>query len=85
MPGWIIMPNKYSDAELKAKLGHHGWRLETARQDNAITGTLKEVLEFMHERHKMGVPRGLILEIETKIELDMLQIEQLWRYLGLPV
>jgi hypothetical protein len=79
------MPNKYSDAELKTKLGHYGWRLETAHRDNAITGTLKEVLEVMHERHKMGVPRGLVQEIETEIELDILQVEQLWRYLGLPV
>jgi len=27
----------------------------------------------------------LIEEIETSVELDMLQIAQLWRYLGLPV
>ena len=78
------MPGKYSDAELKARLGQHGWRLLAPHAEQAITGTLKEVLEFMHERHMMGLPRGMIEEIKTNMELDMLQTEQLWRYLGLP-
>jgi hypothetical protein len=81
----VLMPNKYSDDELKAKLGNSGWRLESAHKDHSLSGTLKGVLEFMHEKHKTGVPRGRIEEIETKIELDMIQIELLWRYLGLPV
>lgn len=79
------MSQKYSDSELKAKLGNHGWSLVAAHKDHAISGTLKEVLEFMHAKHKIGAPRGQIHEIETKIELDLLQIEQLWRFLGLPV
>ena len=81
----VMIPEKYSDDELKIKLGNSGWRLDSTHKDHILSGTLKDVLEFMHEKHKAGVPRGLIQEIETKIELDMIQVELLWRYLGLPV
>jgi hypothetical protein len=80
------MAEKYTEDELTARVKTPGWRLVTGRKDdNAVTGRLEQVLGVTHERHKSGQAPGLIQEIETGIELDMIQIELLWRYLGLPV
>ena len=80
------MPDKYTLDELTKRLKSPGWRLVTKRKDNnTVTGTLEHVLGVTRERHKGGQAPGLIEEIETKIELNMIQIELLWRYLGLPV
>ena len=61
-----------------------GWALISGQKEQSISGTLSELLGITHDRHKRGHAPGLIREIETAIELDMIQIEQLWRYLGLP-
>jgi hypothetical protein len=47
-----------------------------------VTGTLEEVLKSGHQQRGQA---ARIQELETTIELDMIQIEKLWRYLGLPV
>lgn len=54
-------------------------------KDNPVTGTLQHLLNLAHQRKKKGEHLGLIQEIETKIELDMFEVERLWRFLGLPV
>lgn len=80
------MPDKYTHEDLIKRVKSPGWRLVTARKDDkTVTGTLEHVLGVTHERRKDGQTPGLIEEIETKIELQMIQIELLWRYLGLPV
>jgi hypothetical protein len=79
------MPDKYTHDELTKRVKSPGWRLVTGKKDDhPVTGTLEHVLGVTHERHKGGQASGLIEEIETKIELEMIQIELLWRYLGLP-
>ncbi len=76
------MTNKYSDDELAGMVKTPGWKLAG---DDATKGTLEDVLKANHERRQSGKPPGLIEQLETSIELDLLQIEKLWRYLGLPV
>jgi hypothetical protein len=79
------MADKYSDDELVKRVKTPGWRLVTDNKDKSITDTLERLLHMTHERTQNGEAPGLIEEIETSVELDMLQIAQLWRYLGLPV
>jgi len=78
------MPNDYSHDELAKLTKSPGWRLET--DGNAEhAGTLEDVAKVAHERHARGEHPGIIKRIETSIELEMLQLEQLWRNLGLSV
>jgi hypothetical protein len=77
--------NRYTHAELAERVKSPGWGLVTGANGEPVTGTLEEVLKITHERHKSGHAPGLIEEMQTAIELDMLQIEKLWQYLGLPV
>ena len=42
------------------------------------------MVEAAHGRHKHGVSVEIIEEIETKIELELIHVEELWRYMGLP-
>jgi hypothetical protein len=79
------MADKYSHDELVERVKTPGWRLVTGKNDTSVKGTLERLLHLTHERGQKGEAPGLIEEIETSIELDMLQIAQLWRYLGLPV
>jgi hypothetical protein len=74
------MANRYSDDELRNMVKSAGWKNE-----HGASGTLEDVLKASHERHKGGEKPGLIQQIENEVELDMLQVEKLWRYLGLPV
>lgn len=78
------MTKKYSFQELVEKIKTPGWLLHTGQTHKPVKGTLEEILRVSHERRKEDSP-GLIEEIETSIELDMIQIEKLWRYIGLPV
>jgi len=77
------MATIYTHDDLKGRLKAPGWALVTGK-DTPISGTLGKILGVSHERHKSGQATGSIREIETAIELDMIQIEKLWRYLGLP-
>jgi hypothetical protein len=80
------MPEKLSHDELVGLVKTPGWKLVSGRQDKAgVEGTLEDVLRESHERRKEGMAPGLIRKIETEIELDMIQIEKLWWYLGLPL
>lgn len=78
------MTKKYSDEELTGRLKTPGWKLVTG-QDGVVHGTLEDVARSHHARRAKGEAPGLIAEAETAIELEMLQIEALWRALGLPV
>ena len=79
------MASRYTEEELKKRMGSSGWRLVAGKDGKPVTGTLEDIAKATHERHKSGQAAGLIEEMETAIELDMIQIEKLWRYLGLPV
>ncbi len=78
------MPKEYSRDELAKLTKSPGWHLDTGDKARH-TGTLEEVAKLAHERHTRGEHPGIIKQIETSIELEMIQIEQLWRSLGLPV
>lgn len=80
------MANHYNEDDLTGRLASPGWRLVTGKKDdNSVTGTLEHVVRATHDRKSSGQAPGLIEEAETAIELDLIQIEKLWRYLGLPV
>jgi hypothetical protein len=78
------MADKYSAEELKAKMKASGWRL-VRDKEAPITGTLQNLVHLTHQRHSQGETPGLIQEIETRIERDMIESERLWLSLGLPV
>jgi len=78
------MARKYTDDELATRVKTPGWRL-TRDPDRPITGTLQHLLTLTHQRRRQGQHPGLIEEIETSVELDIIAMEKLWRFLGLPV
>lgn len=75
--------NSYSDDDLKAMRTSPGWRLEAG--DATHEGTLEDVAKIAHARRAKGEHPGLVKEIETSVELEMLQLESLWYAIGLPV
>jgi hypothetical protein len=79
------MASRYSFDQLVARLKSPGWRLKTDKKDKAVSGTLEDLVKVTKDRHEKGEHPGLIEEIETTIELDMIQLAELWRHLGLPV
>ncbi len=78
------MASRYTDDELTKKVTSPGWR-HAPEDGGPVTGTLEDALKSGHAQHAQGRAPGRIEELETAIELDMIQIEKLWRYLGLPV
>ena len=74
----------YSLEDLKRKLADDGWRTETGSSAFPVQGTLGEMVEGAHSRHKSGQAVGVVEEVETEIEIDMFQLEELWRHMGLP-
>lgn len=78
------MTNKYTHDELTGRLTSPGWKVVTGNESMPINGTLKEMPETTHGRHRSGQGAGYIQELETAIELDMHQIQALWHQLGLP-
>ncbi|MGH6890234.1 MAG: hypothetical protein ACREHF_13745 [Rhizomicrobium sp.] len=73
-----------TDDELRALAKEPGWRLDTG--DGAgRTGTLGDVARLAHERRARGEHPGAVRRIENAVELEMLELEQLWRAIGLPV
>jgi hypothetical protein len=78
------MADKYSHEELVEKIKSPGWKLVGDKKDAPVTGTLEHLLQLTHAQNAKGERPGLIRQIETEVELDMLQVAQLWRYLGLP-
>jgi hypothetical protein len=80
------MANPYSDDDLTRRLASPGWRLVQDGADNpSASGTLEDMAKASHDQKTRGEAPGLIQEVETTVELDLIQIEKLWRYLGLPV
>ena len=80
------MTDQDKQDNLTGRLASPGWRLvPDEKGDAAVTGTLEQTLRASHDRKMKGKAPGLIEEIETTIELDIIAIEKLWRYLGLPV
>jgi hypothetical protein len=79
------MEKKYTHDELVARMKSPGWTVVTDTGEHAHSGSLEDTLKASHERRGNGEKPGLIRQIETTIELDMIQIEVLWRYLGLPL
>ena len=75
---------KYSIDQLKQKLAASGWRTITGHASVPHEGSLGELAEAAHARHKKGQAVGLLQEIETRIEVDLLQLEELWQHMGLP-
>ena len=78
------MTKKPTHDELVKRLHTQGWRLVAEDESEAASGTLKDVLETTHKRKQRKKAPGLIQHIETTLELDAIQIQNLWHYLGLP-
>lgn len=78
------MSSKYTYDDLVERLSSPGWGLVMGNESMPIQGTLNQMVVVSHDRQKNGQSAGLIRELETEIELDMLQIQALWRQLGLP-
>ena len=78
------MTNKDSDKDLASQLNSPGWRLTGDHPDQSVSGTLGEVVTESHSRKARGEHPGRVQQIVTAIELDLIQIEQLWQHLGLP-
>ena len=78
------MTNRDSDKDLASQLNSPGWRLTGDHPDQNVSGTLSEVVTESHSRRARGEHPGRVQQIVTAIELDLIQIEQLWQHLGLP-
>lgn len=76
---------KLTHDELTERLDEPGWRTIAGNKAMPLEGTLRQMVEAAHERHKQGRAAGLLQHIATQIEIDMIQLENLWHYLGLPV
>ncbi|MBN9588365.1 MAG: hypothetical protein J0G99_05085 [Alphaproteobacteria bacterium] len=76
------MAEKYTKDELIGKLDQPGWRAVSDGHPPS-DGTLREAAEAAHARRAKGPSR--LEEIETRIEVGLIQLEDLWHHLGLPV
>ena len=72
-----------SDEELQGLRQSPGWHLEAGEARHE--GTLEHVARIAHARRTRGEHPGLIRQVTTSIELEMLELEALWRGMGLPV
>jgi hypothetical protein len=79
------MTRKLSLKDLIGRLDTPGWHLVTDEDDKPESGTLKDVLETSHRHHRRKSAVGFIKQVETSVELDMIQVQQLWQHLGLPM
>jgi hypothetical protein len=57
-----------------------GWQRTGGGVDK--TGTLEDMARQAHADRAKNP--GVVKEIETAIELEMIQLQQLWHHLGLP-
>jgi hypothetical protein len=78
------MADKYTREELVGKLDQSGWRAVSDHHPPA-EGTLREVATAAHVRRAEGRAPSRLQEIETRIEVGMIELEELWHHLGLPV
>ncbi|HEU4548601.1 MAG TPA: hypothetical protein VFS01_02820 [Rhizomicrobium sp.] len=79
------MTGKYSREELLQRLNKLGWRSVDDHQDGPAEGSLRDMATQAHARYARGQPAGRLQEIATRIEVDLIQLEELWHHLGLPV
>jgi hypothetical protein len=71
----------YTQDDLTRKLNQPGWQRTTPSGQNQ-TGTLKDMAVSAHaDRAKHP---GAVKEVETAVELELIQLQKLWEYLGLP-
>lgn len=73
-----------TDDELRVLAREPGWRLDTG-EEPGHAGTLGDMAKLAHARRARGQDPGIVRRIENAIELEMLDLEQLWRAIGLPV
>lgn len=73
-----------SDDELRKLAKQPGWRLDTG-EGASHAGTLEDVAKVAHARRARGEHPGIVRRIENAVELELLELEQLWRAIGLPV
>jgi hypothetical protein len=78
------MADKDRHEDLISRLTSPGWRLIPTGIDPAVEGTLEDMARAAHERKTSGKHHGLVQRAEDSLELDLLQLEQLWWHLGLP-
>ena len=76
---------KPSREELIKKLHTPGWNLEAGKSAPIKNRPLEDVVRAAHARHKKGEEPGIIKNLETTLELDLVQLQELWMHLGLPV
>jgi hypothetical protein len=81
----MAMGEKYSEDELAKRAKSSGWGLMSDTGEPHVTGTLEDVAKAAHARAQSGKAPGVIREIETAVELEMIQLEKLWMQLGLPI
>jgi hypothetical protein len=81
-----VRSNKPTREELIAQLKTRGWDLVAGKPTFSVKDrTLEELVRTTHARHKKGEALGLISRMETALELDLIQIQELWEHLGLPI
>jgi len=72
--------------ELIERLPTSGWDLETGNPAFPVKNrTLEELVRTTHARNKKGEAPGIVKHVETELELDLIQLQQLWMHLGLPM
>lgn len=67
--------------DLKARLAEPGWQ-HTNASGESRSGTLQEMAAKAHADR--AEHPGTISKIETAVELELLQLQELWHHLGLP-
>ena len=78
--------HKPTHDELIAMLSTPGWHLVADSKALSVKNrTLEELVRTTHARHKQGEAPGLISRLENSLELDAIQIQELWAHLGLPM
>ena len=80
----VNMADKLGLKDLIARLDTQGWHVVGDEGAKSDAGTLKDALETSHQQHQSKAAPGIIRQIENSVELDMIQIQQLWQHLGLP-
>jgi len=78
------MSDEHSHEHLVDLLKTPGWRLLSQKKEPGNTGTLEYTVREAHAQKQKGGAPGVIERIENAVVLDLVQIETLWRYLGLP-
>ena len=74
------MPNDYTHETLTERLKSPGWQRSTG--DANDSGTLEDMARKAHA-DRANNP-GVLKEIETAVELELVQLQELWHHLGLP-